>query len=202
MNYNLPVAENNFPEVVNPETPENMVDVKESFENYIAAMQMLENAISQAEERCRESEEAVEDAKNYNDAWYKIGSTKKKVRMIAEAQSSMQEAINSLQYGQSLTFKFQQSLARFCAICLQFCRSNENKLDDLSKILVAIEERSKQEEINPAIMTEVNNLRNAVEQEKEKIRIMKKADDEKGKIVVYGFGFIVILAAILFFVLK
>ena len=75
-------------------------------------------------------------------------------------------------------------------------------MDDLSKILVAIEERSKQEEINPAIMTEVNNLRNAVEQEKEKIRIMKKADDEKGKIVVYGFGFIVILAAILFFVLK
>lgn len=75
-------------------------------------------------------------------------------------------------------------------------------MDDLSKILVAIEERSKQEDINPAIMTEVNNLRNAVEQEKEKIRIMKEADDEKGKIVVYGFVFIVILAAILFFVLK
>ena len=51
-------------------------------------------------------------------------------------------------------------------------------------------------------MTEVNNLRNSVEQEKEKIRIMKETDDEKGKIVVYGFGFIVILAAILFFVLK
>lgn len=131
---------NDFPELLKIDSPKSIHDVRGGLEQFIQTEQELEKAINLARERCGLSKIKVEEAKKYDDAWYKIGSTKKKVKILAESQSSMQEAMESLQYGQSLTFQFQQDLASFCTVCLGIAKGHESQLTDLADIIFTIHE--------------------------------------------------------------
>lgn len=170
---------NDFPELLKIDSPTSIHDVRGGLEKFVQTEQELETAINLARERCDLSKIKVEEAKKYDDAWYKIGSTKKKVKMLAESQSSMQEAMESLQYGQSLTFQFQKDLAGFCTVCLGIAKGHQNKLNDLADIIVAIHEQSKKEPMPKIVLTELDKLRMEVEREKNIIKSRQEVEREK-----------------------
>lgn len=173
---------NDFPELLKIDSPKSIHDVRGGLEQFIQTEQELEKAINLACERCGLSKIKVEEAKKYDDAWYKIGSTKKKVKILAESQSSMQEAMESLQYGQSLTFQFQQDLASFCTVCLGIAKGHESQLTDLADIIFTIHERSKKEPMPKIVLTELDKLRMEVERERNIIK--SRQETERGKILL------------------
>lgn len=173
---------NDFPELLKIDSPKSIHDVRGGLEQFIQTEQELEKAINLARERCGLSKVKVEEAKKYDDAWYKIGSTKKKVKILAESQSSMQEAMESLQYGQSLTFQFQQNLASFCTVCLGIAKGHESQLTDLADIIFTIHERSKKEPMPKIVLTELDKLRMEVERERNIIK--SRQETERGKILL------------------
>lgn len=173
---------NDFPELLKIDSPKSIHDVRGGLEQFIQTEQELEKAINLARERCGLSKIKVEEAKKYDDAWYKIGSTKKKVKILAESQSSMQEAMESLQYGQSLTFQFQQDLASFCTVCLGIAKGHESQLTDLADIIFTIHERSKKEPMPKIVLTELDKLRMEVERERNIIK--SRQETERGKILL------------------
>lgn len=173
---------NDFPELLKIDSPKSIHDVRGGLEQFIQTEQELEKAINLARERCGLSKIKVEEAKKYDDAWYKIGSTKKKVKILAESQSSMQEAMESLQYGQSLTFQFQQDLASFCTVCLGIAKGHESQLTDLADIIFTIHERSKKETMPKIVLTELDKLRMEVERERNIIK--SRQETERGKILL------------------
>ena len=173
---------NDFPELLKIDSPKSIHDVRGRLEQFIQTEQELEKAINLARERCGLSKIKVEEAKKYDDAWYKIGSTKKKVKILAESQSSMQEAMESLQYGQSLTFQFQQDLASFCTVCLGIAKGHESQLTDLADIIFTIHERSKKEPMPKIVLTELDKLRMEVERERNIIK--SRQETERGKILL------------------
>ena len=168
-----------FPELLKIDSPKSIKDVRGGLERFIQTEQALETAINLAHERCELSKIKGDEAKKYDDAWYKIGATKKKVKMLAESQSSMQEAMESLQYGQSLTFQFQQDLASFCTVCLSIAKGHESQLNDLADIIFTIHERSKNEPIPNVVLMELDKLRLEVENEKNIIKSRKEAERNK-----------------------
>lgn len=168
-----------FPELLKIDSPKSIKDVRGGLERFIQTEQALETAINLARERCDLSKIKVEEAKKYDDAWYKIGSTKKKVKMLAESQSSMQEAMESLQYGQSLTFQFQKDLAGFCTVCLGIAKGHQNKLNDLADIIFTIHERSKNEPMPKIVLMELDKLRLEVEREKNIIKSRQEVEKKK-----------------------
>lgn len=170
---------NDFPELLKIDSPKSIHDVRGGLEQFIQTEQELEKAINLARERCGLSKIKVEEAKKYDDAWYKIGSTKKKVKILVESQSSMQEAMESLQYGQSLTFQFQQDLASFCTVCLGIAKGHESQLTDLADIIFTIHERSKKEPMPKIVLTELDKLRMEVERERNIIKSRQETEREK-----------------------
>lgn len=168
-----------FPELLKIDSPKSIKDVRGGLERFIQTEQALETAINLARERCDLSKMKVEETKKYDDAWYKIGSTKKKVKMLAESQSSMQEAMESLQYGQSLTFQFQKDLASFCTVCLGIAKGHQNQLNDLADIIFTIHERSKNEPMPKIVRMELDKLRVEVEREKNIIKYKQEAEMNK-----------------------
>ena len=154
---------NDFPELLKIDSPKSIHDVRGGLEKFIQTEQELETAINLARERCDLSKIKVEEAKKYDDAWYKIGSTK----------------MESLQYGQSLTFQFQKDLAGFCTVCLGIAKGHQNKLNDLADIIVAIHEQSKKEPMPKIVLTELDKLRMEVEREKNIIKSRQEVEREK-----------------------
>lgn len=179
MNDNLPNNKKDFPELIKINSPESIQEVRSGLERFIKTEQELEKAIDLAQKRCELSKIKVDEAKKYDDAWYKIGATKKKVKMLVESQSSMQEAMESLQYGQSLTFQFQQDLASFCTVCLSIAKGHESQLNDLADIIFTIHERSQNEPIPNVVLMELDKLRLEVENEKNIIKSRQEAERNK-----------------------
>ena len=120
MDYNLPI------EIVNenldhvPKVVNSIDDIKKRFKQFIDDGNTIEKQIENSKALCEEAEYMVESAKSYNNAWYKIGSDKKKMRLMAESQEGMAKAITNLQQGQALLFKYQKTLSFFCIACLYF----------------------------------------------------------------------------------
>lgn len=192
---NLPVAVDNLPEDIDVKGIKNIAEVKDKLHEFKTLSQYLEKSIAVSKQKCEEAKESVQDAKNYDDAWYKIGSGRKKTRLIAEAQEDLSDAVSVLQQGQALTFQYQKRLAEFCVICLQLVKNNTSQIDELSGLLVKFVEEAKKEPVPQYVLDSIDTLYTQVEERKAEIA---KSNHNK-KYIIAGIVVALILIAYLFF---
>lgn len=192
---NLPVAVDNLPEDIDVKGIKNIAEVKDKLHEFKTLSQYLEKSITVSKQKCEEAKESVQDAKNYDDAWYKIGSGRKKTRLIAEAQEDLSDAVSVLQQGQALTFQYQKRLAEFCVICLQLVKNNTSQIDELSGLLVKFVEEAKKEPVPQYVLDSIDTLYTQVEERKAEIA---KSNQNK-KYIIAGIVVALILIAYLFF---
>lgn len=192
---NLPVAVDNLPEDIDVKGIKNIAEVKDKLHEFKTLSQYLEKSIAVSKQKCEEAKESVQDAKNYDDAWYKIGSGRKKTRLIAEAQEDLSDAVSVLQQGQALTFQYQKRLAEFCVICLQLVKNNTSQIDELSGLLVKFVEEAKKEPVPQYVLDSIDTLYTQVEERKAEIA---KSNQNK-KYIITGIVVALILIAYLFF---
>ena len=192
---NLPVAVDNLPEDIDVKGIKNIAEVKDNLHEFKTLSQYLEKSIAVSKQKCEEAKESVQDAKNYDDAWYKIGSGRKKTRLIAEAQEDLSDAVSVLQQGQALTFQYQKRLAEFCVICLQLVKNNTSQIDELSGLLVKFVEEAKKEPVPQYVLDSIDTLYTQVEERKAEIA---KSNQNK-KYIIAGIVVALILIAYLFF---
>lgn len=192
---NLPVAVDNLPEDIDVKGIKNIAEVKDKLHEFKTLSQYLEKSIAVSKQKCEEAKESVQDAKNYDDAWYKIGSGRKKTRLIAEAQEDLSDAVSVLQQGQALTFQYQKRLAEFCVICLQLVKNNTSQIDELSGLLVKFVEEAKKEPVPQYVLDSIDTLYTQVEERKAEIA---KSNQNK-KYIIAGIVVALILIAYLFF---
>lgn len=192
---NLPVAVDNLPEDIDVKGIKNIAEVKDKLHEFKTLSQYLEKSIAVSKQKCEEAKESVQDAKNYDDAWYKIGSGRKKTRLIAEAQEDLSDAVSVLQQGQALTFQYQKRLAEFCVICLQLVKNNTIQIDELSGLLVKFVEEAKKEPVPQYVLDSIDTLYTQVEERKAEIA---KSNQNK-KYIIAGIVVALILIAYLFF---
>ena len=192
---NLPVAVDNLPEDIDIKGIKSIAEVQDKFNEFIKLSQYLEKSIAVSKQKCEEAQESVQEAKDYDDAWYKIGAGRKKTRMIAEAQVDLAEAVSVLQQGQALTFQYQKRLAEFCAICLQLVKNNTSKLDELSGLLLKFVEQSKNEPVPQYVLDNIDTLYAQVEERKAEIA---KSNQNK-KYMIAGIAIALILICYLLF---
>ena len=220
MDYNLPI------EIVNenldhvPKVVNSIDDIKKRFKQFIDDGNTIEKQIENSKALCEEAEYMVESAKSYNNAWYKIGSDKKKMRLMAESQEGMAKAITNLQQGQALLFKYQKTLSFFCIACLYFVKKEQSQLDDLSSYVYNLCEQCKNNEIPESMKEEIYVLNTKLEDEK-RIREQRLAEerrlveerrlagekllDEQNKktsLTIYALIGLLILLGVLFFINK
>lgn len=160
----LVVLEQNTESLREAENIQDIQQAKYFFNQFIMVAQAIENNIRESEQRCELSKLMVEEAKNYNDAWYKIGSGRKKSRMIAESQVYMAETISSLQKGQKLMFGYQKILAKFCVVLLNVVKNegSTNKINELTEILNCVVETAPPQ----FVMNEIENLKDRLEEQR------------------------------------
>lgn len=192
---NLPVAVEDLPQDIEVKDIATIEEAKEKFNEFIKLTKMLEIVIENSKEKCDDAKYSVQEAHDYDDAWYKIGSGKKKRRMITEAQVDLAEAVSSLQQGQALSFHYQRKLAEFCAICLSFAQKNEKQLTDLSNLLVEFVKKSEKEPAPSYVLDQVNSLRKQLEERKAEIEKQKK---NKKIMFAAAIVIIVVLGSLLF----
>ena len=192
---NLPVAVDNLPEDIDVKGIKNIAEVKDKLHEFKTLSQYLEKSIAVSKQKCEEAKESVQDAKNYDDAWYKIGSGRKKTRLIAEAQEDLSDAVSVLQQGQALTFQYQKRLAEFCVICLQLVKNNTSQIDEVSGLLVKFVEEAKKEPVPQYVLDSIDTLYTQVEERKAEIA---KSNQNK-KYIIAGIVVALILIAYLFF---
>ena len=204
---------NNIPKVVN-----NIVEIKKRFEQFIDDGNTIEKQIENSKALCEEAEYMVEAAKSYNNAWYKIGSNKKKMRLMAESQEGMARAITNLQQGQALLFKYQKTLSFFCMACLYFIQKDQSQLDELSLYVVQLLEKCDNNEIPESMKEEIYVLNTKLEDEK-RIREQRLAEErrlaeekrlagekllaeqnKKSSLTIIALVVLVLLLAVLFFI--
>lgn len=193
---NLPVAVDNLPEDIDIKGIKNITEAKEKLQEFKTLSQYLEKSIEISEQKCDEAKESVQRAKNYSDSWYKIGSGRKKTRMIADAQEDLADAVSVLQQGQALTFQYQKRLAEFCAVCLQLVKNNTNRLEELSDLLVLFVEQSKSDPVPQYVLDSIDTLYNQVQERKAEI---EKSNQNK-KYIIAGIAIALVLIGYLLFI--
>lgn len=193
---NLPVTVDNLPEDIDIKEIKSIAEAKDKFQEFIKLSQYLEKSIEISKQKCEDAKESVQDAREYKDSWWKIGSGRKKTRLIAEAQEDLADAVSVLQQGQALTFQYQKRLAEFCAVCLQLVKNNTNRIDELSNLLVKFVEQSKSEPVPQYVLDSIDTLYNQVQERKAEI---EKSNQNK-KYIIAGIAIAVVLISYLLFI--
>lgn len=196
-NSNLPV------EVTKIENEAMRTNLEKNFKNYCSSVmnkfinddKLINKNIKEAENRCQIAKEHVDMANDYEASWWKWGASKKKMRLLAEAQTDMANAMISLQQVQALQFKFQRTLSNFCIVCLQAAMKNSNQLNELCDICIAIEKRQQMEEdMSESAINEIKNLHSKADEQKKYLEEKEQHEKNQGKYI--GIAAIIIVLVI------
>lgn len=169
--------------------------------DFIKIGKALDQNIADSEYLSVLAEKSVGEAKAYKDSWYKIGSGKKKMRLLAESQADLAKAVSSLQKGQGLLLTFQKHLASFSAVCLRICQNNVTNLNDLSSIIDGVASEMSSEGIPQPIQNEIRLLKEQIEERRKAALSNNNSNNNNNNsntTIIFGIVIVLLLGVIVY----